>query len=172
VESGDQLNNAILRFPAGDPACATLCRLARERAATPGRFGALGPALLTEVLSTSKDGDHAGTRPSFYPLHWLEAHYVWLPDRRAEVEARLGGALFLHLWMKALTDCGIDLHRAPPSGSWLGDLCAGEVWPRRNFPWTEWKIRRSIERYHGSPTVRAKLAGIERERTMTKAAHD
>lgn len=170
-ESGGLLNNAILRFPTADPACARICRLARERATLRGRFGALGPALLTEVLAGVNEGDHAGTRSSFYPLHWLEAHYVWLPEHRAEVEARLEGAAFLHLWMKALTDCGIDLHRAPPRGSWLGQACSGEAWPRRNLPWTEWKIRRSIARYHGHQSVRDKLAGIERERAMRRLAH-
>ena len=163
-EDAGLLNNAILRFPPGDPACATLCSLARERSAQGGRWGALGPAMLTEVLAQSPDGNHAGTRAAFYPLHWLEAHYAWLPERRADVEARLRGASFLHLWMKALTDCGIDLHRAPPAGSWLDAACAGETFARRNFPWGEWRIRRTLSRYHDVEAVRSKLAGVVERR--------
>ena len=54
---------------------------------------------------------------------------------------------------------------------WLGQACTHELWPRRNFPWNEWKTRRSIDRYHENPTVRDKLVGIQRERRMAGAAH-
>jgi hypothetical protein len=162
-EGGDILNNAILKFPAGDPTCAELACLARERAIEPASWGALGPSLLTEVLARSTTSDHAGTRAEFYPLHWLEAHYAWLPERRAELEARLAGASFLHLWMKALTDCGIELDRAPPPGSWLADATRDEAWPGRKLPWHDWRTRRAISRYHEEPSVRSKLARIQGE---------
>ena len=158
AEESGLLNNAILRFPPKDPACARLCRLARERGSVPHRWGAIGPKLVTEILEGSPDGDHGGSTAAFYPLHWMEAHYAWLPERRAELESRLAGAVFLHLWMKALTMFGIELDRAPPSGSWLEMACAGERWPRRNFPWSDWRIRRSISRYHDTEWARSRLA--------------
>jgi hypothetical protein len=163
-EGGNLLNNAILKFPAGDPTCAELARLARERAGEPARWGALGPALLTEVLGSVAVPEHGGTQDGFYPLHWLEAHYVWLPERRADVDARLSGACFLHLWMKALIDCGIDLQCAPPDGSWLAAVAADEAWPGPKAPWHDWRTRRAITRYHEAPSVQRKLARIEAER--------
>ena len=170
-EESGRLNNAILKFPAGDRDCARLLRRARERANEPTRWGALGPTLATEVLGDAEDPSHGGTRAEFYPLHWLEAHYLWLPGYRAEVTARLDRGVFLHCWMKALTDCGIDLLRAPPAGSWLHDVTRGEEWPRRNSPWHEWRTRRAIERYHGAPSVRTRLASIENDRAVMRRAH-
>jgi hypothetical protein len=163
-ESDGLINNAILKFPAGDPLCVRLVEAARERIANLTRWGAIGPALLTEVVAGPPQLEHAGSRAAFYPLHWLEAHYVWLPEHRAEVDARLEGGMFLHLWMKALTDCGIPLHQAPPAGSWLASVTGDEAWPRRKLPWHDWRTRRAIERYHGAPSVRRKLACIEHER--------
>ena len=178
-EENGRLNNAILKFPAGDPVCALLLQRARERAnvrareraTEPNCWGALGPALVTEVLGQAEASSHGGTRADFYPLHWLEAHYLWLPEYRAEVRARLERGVFLHCWMKALTDCGIDLHRAPPAGSWLHDVTRGEVWPRGNSTWHEWRTRRAIERYHGAPSVRTRLASIEHDRAAMRRAH-
>jgi hypothetical protein len=162
-EEPGQLNNAILKLPAGDPLAARLRDLARERSSQPGRWGALGPALLTEVILGA---GHAPILSSSacYPLHWLEAHYTWLPERRNEVESRLRGAGFLHLWMKALTDCGIDLYRKAPAGSWLEAACREEPWPSRNLPWAEWRTRRAVRRYHQTPSVRARLDHVVRRR--------
>jgi len=170
-EANGRINNAILKFPAGDPDCGRLLRLARERATEPNQWDALGPALVTEVLGQPLDPSHGGNRVEFYPLHWLEAHYIWLPEYRVEVEARLEGGVFLHLWMKALTDCGIALNHAPPIGSWLASVTIDEAWPRRKLPWHDWRTRRSIERYHGAPSVRTKLASIENERAARRRAH-
>lgn len=161
------INNAILKFPAGDPLCGRLAGLARERIPDLARWGAIGPDLVTEVLSDHAAADHAGTPPTFYPLHWLEAHYVWVPSYRAEVQARLEQATFLHCWMKALTDCGIDLLRAPPRDSWLAEATRGETWPRRSLPWHEWRTRRALARYHGRRWVR-----IARERLMGERSRE
>jgi hypothetical protein len=170
-EENGRLNNAILKFPARDPDCARLLDRARERAAGPDRWGALGPALVTEILGAPENPSHGGTRAEFYPLHWLEAHYVWLPEYRAEVAARLEQGVFLHCWMKALTDCGIDLRREPPAGSWLHTVTREEEWPRGNSAWHEWRTRRAIQRYHGAPSVRHKLASIETDPAARRRAH-
>jgi hypothetical protein len=164
AESEGLINNAILKFPPGDPLCVRLVELARQRIAQPARWGSLGPALATEVLAGDPSGAPLTNRAAFYPLHWLEAHYVWLPEYRGQVDARLEGGVFLHLWMKALTDCGIPLHRAPPAGSWLASATREEAWPGRKLPWHDWRTRRAIARYHGEPSVRHRLASIEDER--------
>lgn len=171
TEGAGLINNAILKFPAGDPLCARLVESAREGLANQTRWGALGPALLTEVLGEIPDAGHAGTQAAFYPLHWLEAHYVWLPEHRAEVDARLAGGTFLHLWMKALTDCGVGMDHAPPAGSWLASATRDEAWPRRKLPWHDWLTRRAIERYHGAPSVRQRLASIEDERAARQRSN-
>ena len=163
-EESGRYNNAILKFPAADPDCGRLVRLARERAERPNSWGALGPTLVTEVLADAGDNDHAGSRAEFYPLHWLEAHYLWLPECQAEVAARLEGGVFLHCWMKALTDCGIDLLREPPAGSWLHAVTREEEWPRRNSLWHEWRTRRALARYHGDSAVRSRLERVVKER--------
>lgn len=169
TESEGLINNAILKFPAGDPLCAHLVELARERIAQPARWGSLGPALATEVLAGAPSSAPAANRAAFYPLHWLEAHYVWLPEYRGQVDSRLEGGVFFHLWMKALTDCGIPPHRAPPAGSWLASATHEEAWPGRKLPWYHRRTRRAIKRYHDAPSVRHKLTSVENERATGRA---
>jgi cytochrome P450 len=154
------VNNAILRFPPQDPLCALLLERARERVPRLTRFDELGPILLSEVLAGHGPTDHAGSQAAFYPLHWLEAHYVWLPECRDEVIRRARGASFLHLWMKALTDSGIDLFRDPPPGSYLADLvvrCPNRLASTR---WRTWRTQRAIARHQRQGWVQRRRDGM------------
>ena len=140
------VNNAILRFPAGDPLAARLATLARERAREGLHWGAIGPELVTEVLRGQDRAGVAGTRSAFYPLHWLEAHHLWLPERRDEVAARTAGAKFIHCWARALENAGIDPWLRAPAGSRLAEMLRGTSGARALTPWRHAAIRRRIHR--------------------------
>jgi Capsular polysaccharide synthesis protein len=148
------LNNAILKFPPGDPLCARLAALARERARPGLSWGTLGPTLVTEVLSGSDGIDPTRLGPSFYPIHWLEAHALWLPEWNDEVQRRLRRASFLHCWAQALSNMGIDLDSAPPRGSYLATMLDTAIDGDESPFWNRLRTRRSIGRYLRQPWVR------------------
>jgi hypothetical protein len=141
------LCNAILRFPKGDPLCGRLATLARTRATPFTPWGTLGPDLLTEVLSSYDDATRFGSCENFYPLHWREAYFLWLPQFRSEVIRRTKGAAFLHCWAKSLSNMGIHPQRSAPTGSFLADILRDgpEVSPLT--PWQRFQTQRRIGRF-------------------------
>jgi hypothetical protein len=117
-EDPDFVNGAILRFPASDPVLARLLDAARAVGPAVAFQGQLGPRLLTEQLP----GPAPASTRDFYPIHWLEAHRLWMRDDEGFVSARGEGASFLHLWGAMLRFLGIELALAPPEGSFLRRL--------------------------------------------------
>jgi hypothetical protein len=143
------INNAILKFPKGDALCGRLCAAAMARHGrlrklsqlletalpearhwrgfrrlfkTPLGRDDLGPKLVTEVLGGCQKLHKGGSRSAFYPWHWLEASFVWLPRTRQELENRQKGAVFLHFWTYALRSMGVDMYLDPPSDSFLAHV--------------------------------------------------
>ena len=141
------INNAILKFPKGDPLCGRLVALAQSRAHASMPWGVLGPALVTEVLRPSGAVDPAERRSAFYPIHWLEAHFLWLPEFKHVVVERAIEAKFIHCWAQALAKMGIDVRRVPPAGSFLSDMLRQTRLPSGSSAWHRFKTRRSIQRY-------------------------
>jgi cytochrome P450 len=156
-ESG-LINNAILKFAPGDPLAARLAELARDRAKPGLRWGTIGPDLMTEVLAGADGVEPARARPRFYPLHWREAHFLWLPEKREAVERRVASADFLHCWAQALENMGIDPWREPPRGSYLEGMLRGVPGARPLTPWRRFQTRRTIRRH-----VREVLAGATQD---------
>jgi cytochrome P450 len=153
------INNAILRLPAGDPLAGRLAQLAHERARPGMPWGTVGPDLVTEVLGSNAGVDAEGLRPAFYPVHWREAHLLWLPERRDEVAARLEGARFLHCWAQALENMGIDLTRRAPAGSYLADLLNDIPGARALSPLTMLRTRASIRKHARARAATAQRCG-------------
>ena len=147
------LNNAILKFPKGDALCGEL--LAAALARSSGGLGQLreairvwradvrnwraakgllkkqlgwedlGPKLVTEVLGRRQNIQRGGSQSTFYPWHWLEASFAWLPRTRLLLENRQRGAQFLHFWSYALRSMGVDLYKDPPTDSLLAYIIRG-----------------------------------------------
>jgi hypothetical protein len=120
-EDAGLINGAVLRFPRQDPLCGRLLRESIEIAKSLDRWGQLGPELLTRVLADS-GVKNAGTTADTYPVHWLEAHYLWFPDFSDLLSARLRGANFLHLYHSMFSRMGIDLNNSPPDGGYIQRL--------------------------------------------------
>lgn len=132
AEDAEFVNGAILRFPAGDATLRTIRDAARSIGQGVSEQGQLGPRLLTQHLA--RRTDHFGTTREFYPLHWLEAHRLWLPGDAAWVRDKCEPAVFLHLWGMMFRYLGIDLGLAPPAGSFLATLLSQSDPPGRLAP--------------------------------------
>jgi hypothetical protein len=141
------INNAILRFPDGDPIVGRLAKSARDVAGRSERWGATGPHLASDILRACEPVERAGSTREFYPLHWLEAPRLLLPEQTNEVERQIKGALFVHLWANVFRDIGIDLNSEPPRGSFMHGLMKAHAFDVKATIWTELMLRRAIRRY-------------------------
>lgn len=121
-EDPKKINGAILRFPRGDSLASELLSDSIARAQNLSKWGQLGPLLLTEKLEGKHYHQHLGDTASFYPVHWMETHLFWLPDKADIVRSRLKGALFLHLWNSIFYKMGLNPTRRPPNGSFLAEI--------------------------------------------------
>jgi hypothetical protein len=120
-ESLGRINGAVLKFPIGDPVCLTLLRLSEERSLNLIQWGQLGPALLSEVLSTFKPRRRCGTTLDVYPVHYHQTHFFWLPEFLYEVEEKIANSTFVHLWHSVCQRMNID-GNTPPRGSFMFKL--------------------------------------------------
>ena len=96
------VNNAVLRLPPSEPALIELVATAAAAADADGRWGALGPFLLTPVLERHGLYGKALDPRVCYPI---EPELYWkpfLPSRRDEVASAVEGATLLHLWSEAI----------------------------------------------------------------------
>ncbi len=113
------VNNAVLRLPQDSPALAELIATADAAAGVDGRWGALGPFLLTPVLEKHGLYDRAFEPRVCYPIEPEQFWKPFLPGFRDDVARRTEGATFLHLWSEAIRWSGYDTGACPPRGSWL-----------------------------------------------------
>ena len=113
------VNNAVLRLPPSDPALEDLVATAGAAADVDGRWGALGPFLLTPVLQKHGLYDKAFEPRVCYPIEPEQFWKPFLPAFRDEVERTVEGATFLHLWSEAIRWRGYDFSICPPEGSYL-----------------------------------------------------
>jgi hypothetical protein len=141
------INGAILKFPRGDPTLERLAASARQLAGTTDQWGAIGPNLLSNVLCASDVASHAGSTPAFYPLHWLEAPLLLLPEYKSHVLDRIAHATFLHLWFTVFDEIGVDLDRALPPSSLMHDFIGSYRLQPRPSLLTRMRTRNAVRRY-------------------------
>jgi len=113
------VNNAVLKLPPSDPALAELVATAEAAADADGRWGALGPFLLTPVLEKHGLYGRALDPQVCYPVEPEQFWKPFLPAFRDEVAETVEGATFLHLWSEAIRWSGYDFSTCPPAGSYL-----------------------------------------------------
>jgi hypothetical protein len=120
----DEINGAILKFPANDSTLHMISTAAREIGLRATFWGELGPNLLTKHLTHNRFDSHFGKREEFYPLHWLETFLFWLPNYKDIIEQKSRGSYFVHLWTSVFPQMGIDQWTKPPRGSFLERIYA------------------------------------------------
>lgn len=88
-----------------------------------GRWGIVGPALISRLISEGRIKATVVDQPYFYPVHHNDIAQIYLPDCREALEARLPDWFCLSLWGEVLSRSGLR-YLAPPSDSLLGRLLA------------------------------------------------
>jgi hypothetical protein len=123
------INNAVLKFPRGDPLCASLLAESQSRATDLTAWGETGPQLLTEFVWGGRQDVHTQSVASTYPVHWLQAYYFWFPELAPVVRRLSAEATFVHLWNSLYARMGLDLGQPVPAGSFLATLAPGHIAP-------------------------------------------
>jgi hypothetical protein len=122
--SEELVNNAVLRLPKDHPALAEMISTADASTDRDLKWGALGPFLLTPTLQRLGGYERARIPREFYPVEPEQFWKVFLPAWRAQMEDKVRGATFLHLWSEAITWTGWDRRVGPPVGSFLHEAFA------------------------------------------------
>jgi hypothetical protein len=113
------VNNAVLRLPPSEPALAELVATTESAADADQKWGALGPFLLTPVLTKHGLYDRALDPHVCYPIEPEQFWKPFLPSYRDRVAEKVRGASMLHLWSEAIRWSGYDFSVCPPEGSYL-----------------------------------------------------
>lgn len=80
----------------------------------------MGPNLWTQVIEDLGLPKSLNGSPNlFYPIKWLEAFKLWLPEFRDEVISRSMNSYFIPIYQSSALHADIDLQRLPPKGSYL-----------------------------------------------------
>jgi hypothetical protein len=126
------IGTSQIKFPKGDPIIRQLYDECSRLAPVMRRREEIGPEVISRVVEQygTPEG-HFGSTEQFYPLEWIEAFKLWLPECRDEVIAKTKRAYFVACWASLAGDMGIDLNRMPPRGSYLADLL-GRLAPSRD----------------------------------------
>ncbi len=104
-----------------EPALAELVATAEAAVDVDQKWGALGPFLLTPVLTKYGLYERALDPHVCYPIEPEQFWKLFLPSYRDRVAANLSGATLLHLWSEAIVWSGYDFTTCPPPGSYLND---------------------------------------------------
>jgi hypothetical protein len=109
-----------IAFPIGDPVVEILYLRCLERSRNYTHREALGPNLITEVISELHlPLDIGGSPDTFYPLRWIEMFKLVLSEFHEEVDRKAKNATFLPIFQSFFEYSGIDLSKTPPRGSYL-----------------------------------------------------
>jgi hypothetical protein len=150
-EYDHQIGSAMLKFPARHPFVSALCDAADAVGPDP-EWGTTGPHLVTS-LAREKDLLHvASPHPFAYPVQSAEALHLFIPARRAEVQERLAGKPFLHMWNEVMRRAVILPCMAPPRGSVMADLFARHGIKVDGPAYTADQIQRLSDNYYAAAT--------------------
>lgn len=148
------IGSAIMRFPAGHAFNAAAYAFWRDNRQV-ASWGHTGPRLVTRLAAEQGLSALAAPVGELYPISWDDPLAPFDPTRSAEVEDRIRGRPFLHLWNSSL------LHMT---------IAGGVLAPRGSF------LRRLTDRYLGSETRVAPdaefIAAVLRALKTVKADRD
>ena len=120
------IGTSQIKFPQGDPIVKQLYTECSALIPFMTRRGEIGPDLISRIMQQhATPPEHFGSTASFYPIEWIEAFKLWLPEYHEEVAAKTSPAHFIACWASQVLAIGIDLNRRPPAGSYMAKLSTG-----------------------------------------------
>jgi hypothetical protein len=115
LEEPGSICTAVLRLDPSDKRSHEVIGRVKQMVGHRLKWGATGPALLTEVY----EKDDAYPINAFYPVHYDDYWKVFLPEYLEECRTRCEGSYTLHLWNHLVAEMGVYNRVGPPVGSYL-----------------------------------------------------
>ncbi len=144
------IGNAILKFPK----LYDLVRALRDSAESAGvdlEWGATGPCLLTRLVKEHNLLDLVSPQPLGYPVQSMDALHILIPARSDEVQERIHGKPFLHMWNEIFRRAVIFPWMAPPRGSMAAKLFERHAIDFNGAPvYTDDQIQRLNDNYYAA----------------------
>jgi len=113
------INNAILKLPRNHGVLLELIRTCEENIGRDLEWGALGPILLTRLLTQSGLREKAQPKEKFYPFGVVNFWQLLLPIYRDKVLTETQHSWSVHLWNELYKQIGNWKQICPPEGSYV-----------------------------------------------------
>jgi hypothetical protein len=120
-ESEEWIASAILKVPKHHRFARDL-RDAAERAGTNIAWGQIGPHLVTRLAKEHGLLDLVSPQATSFPVQWMDALHLLIPQRRDQIRQQVKNAPFLHIWNEMLRRAVVFTWMAPPPGSFIAEL--------------------------------------------------
>lgn len=116
-----KLNGAVLSYPNESAFGVFLLAEAKRRLASgPVRWGDVGPNLVTRAVDEFELWNNASSRPTFYPVHYLDVWKFFDPRAAVSIDTSSSESYCVHLWSEYLSGPGGALKSSvPEKSSWL-----------------------------------------------------
>ena len=118
-EHEESINNAILKLPRNHAVLLELIKRCEDNIGKDLEWGALGPTLLTRLLTESRLRERAQKIEKFYPFGVVNFWQLLLPIYRDKVLSETQNSWSVHLWNELYKQIGNWKHIGPPEGSFL-----------------------------------------------------
>ena len=105
-------------------------------------YTSLGPDLFSRLIKEKNLPQDANASSShLYPIKWIEAFKLWLPEFTELVRKRTRASPFISLYQSSYSHVSVPISTVPPDGSYLADYSASASFAGRQSPLDVAKIR-------------------------------
>jgi hypothetical protein len=154
----DYVNGAIMRFPANHPLMVSAANAAFSLT-DQSEWGTIGPRLLTRLVQEQGMQRLLLHQSEAFAVQPEEVPLLFAPSHRDNLEARVSGSHFIHLWNEIWRRARVLKGYGPPEGSFLDSLFrrfgvpvspAGRLSPQAVESWfREMHLMRAIRYRYG-----------------------
>jgi hypothetical protein len=118
-EHQESINNALLKLPREHRVLLELIRTCEENVGKDLEWGALGPILLTKLLTSHGLRDKAQATTKFYPIGVVNFWQLLLPKYLEKIVDDTRYSWSVHLWNELYKQIGNWKKICPPLGSYI-----------------------------------------------------
>ncbi len=117
------INNAVLKFPIGHFVIGSILDEADRLDLKKLAHGESGPKMITKHVRKFDLYSECVPSTLIYPLNWIDAYKLVLPEYHDEIQQKINCALFLHAWNSIFQHWGFSTtNERPLHGSYLDRL--------------------------------------------------
>jgi len=113
------INNAVLGYP-GESDLSE--KLIQQSSQYEQKWGATGPALLTNLIQEERLSLHVQNKETFYPIDPWQVNFLLSTRKISRVQEKVKDSHTIHLWMDILKRFGFQNNKLPPKSTYRGNV--------------------------------------------------